>query len=334
MLFRSPYVILSSQYKSGFCTILVFEFQRAQLLNALDDAMKENAKLHEELGEVMAEHERMANQHDEILSEVKELEAEIANTNKLQFSLRQETEQLSKKANGLKDEIESANWALQEATAEHDMLRPQVVSSPDRHRANLEQTRQDLDSKKASSRLLEEQVRQCKTKLRNLQNVMSSLVQAKSQLDEYAVLASKYRAAVQKLDDAEKQIEKVKKQTSEQDSMTQQMARTLARQEEKLIHQRKQAELQLKAFNDALNNAKSQLLVVEKDRRQAMLRVESCEDELRALEERMNEERSAAERDIEVMMNEYRALQQAFLQRDEHRMNSIGAGDIDNEDAA
>ena len=65
------------------------------------------------------------------------MEAEIAQQNKIQSSIRQETYLLKKSANELKDQIANLSIALRELQAEERRLSKEVVGSPDRIKADL-----------------------------------------------------------------------------------------------------------------------------------------------------------------------------------------------------
>jgi hypothetical protein len=68
---------------------------------------------------------------------IAQMEAEIAQQNKIQASIRQETYLLKKSANELQDQIVNLTIALRELRAEDRRLSREVVHSPDRIRSEL-----------------------------------------------------------------------------------------------------------------------------------------------------------------------------------------------------
>ena len=68
---------------------------------------------------------------------IAQMEAEIAQQNKIQASIRQETYLLKKSANELQDQIANLSIALRELKAEERRLSKEVVHTPDRIRSDL-----------------------------------------------------------------------------------------------------------------------------------------------------------------------------------------------------
>ena len=71
--------------------------------------------------------------------------------------------------------------------------------------------------------------------------------------------------------------------------------------------------------------SKEQLLLVEKERREGMARVEAGEAEVRALEAQMNAAQEQTDKEIAELIAEYKETEKAFLMRNEKRMNFIEA---------
>ncbi len=77
-----------------------------------------------------------------------QMEAEIAQQNKIQASIRQETYLLKKSANELKDQIANLSIALRELQAEERQLSKEIVHSPDRIKVDLADAIQQLERMK------------------------------------------------------------------------------------------------------------------------------------------------------------------------------------------
>ena len=78
------------------------------------------------------------------------MEAEIAQQNKIQASIRQETYLLKKSANELKDQIANMAIALRELQSEERQLSKEVVHSPDRIKVDLARVSENLEKVKKS----------------------------------------------------------------------------------------------------------------------------------------------------------------------------------------
>ena len=78
------------------------------------------------------------------------MEGEIAQQNRIQASIRQETYLLKKSAKGLEDQIANMAIALRELQAEERQLSKEIVHSPDRIKVDLAEATRTLDKVKKS----------------------------------------------------------------------------------------------------------------------------------------------------------------------------------------
>lgn len=78
------------------------------------------------------------------------MEGEIAQQNRIQASIRQETYLLKKSAKGLEDQIANMSIALRELQAEERQLSREIVHSPDRIKVDLAEATRTLDKVKKS----------------------------------------------------------------------------------------------------------------------------------------------------------------------------------------
>jgi len=87
---------------------------------------------------------------------------------------------------------------------------------------------------------------------------------------------------------------------------------------------RKQHKLKMDAAQESLEQAKVQLLEVEKERRDGMARVEAGEAEVRAMEARIEEETKRTDSEIEGMVTEFQETERIVLEQDAKFMSAIG----------
>lgn len=278
----------------------------------------------DELTAVENESQAKFQEKDSVMKECMELEMEISKNNKKQSQAREEAEALKKKANQLKDELDTALWALQEAEAEEENLRLQVVSSPDRRKMELEHKKEMLDHEKLECENMENQLQTFKTKTIHVQRATKDLQAARASFEELHAQAHKYAALIEKLEEALANIKKYENEAAETEAETEEVQRTLQRTDEKIVHQRKQHAMQIKATQEALDAAKSQLLLVEKDRREAMARVERSEAEVREIEAAIDQERAKTDDQVQALIAEYKETERVFLERNSKRMDAIG----------
>lgn len=304
----------------SFYTRALIISQRDQLVAAVDELNDENAKLNEQLLITEKESQDRFEEMKGVMQECEELELEIAKKNKLQSTARQEAAELKKTANDLKDALATSTWALQEADAKEEHLRSLVVSSPERRKNGLVMRQDMLDKEKQECNALEVQLLENEKKVRRMQEVAKNVMSAIADMEELHQIASKHAELNEKLEETLQLTSTNNKTTADTYKTIEEEERRLSRSEEKIAHQRKQHRLQINANRDALETAKSQLVLVEKDRRDGLARVEASEAEVRSMEVAMEQERIKTERDIECMISEYKRVEAIWLERNQQRM--------------
>ncbi|KAL3914608.1 MAG: hypothetical protein SGARI_000033 [Bacillariaceae sp.] len=298
---------------------------RFLLLAELEKLHEENAEVREQLNQVEAESSIKMEEFDKVARQCHELEVEIARSNKLQASKREEASQLKKQVNNLKAELETATWTFQEMQAEEENLQGQIVSSPDRRKRELSVKKESLEKEKEETRRLQLEITDGKAKTARLQQAIKDLqetmVLQRQVLDE----ASKYEEAEDQAEETVKEVSSNQTKTSEIEDAIEESERSLYRLEDKLSHIRKQSKMKADAAQDRLEIAKDQLLIVEKERRDGMARVEAGELEVQSLKAQMQAEQDKTEEEIAAMITEYKSLEAAFQNRNDKRMQAIEA---------
>jgi len=293
---------------------------RHQLLVALEELHGEQTQLQEQLNMAMRESDKKLQEFDSVAKECQELESEIAKSNKLQASKREEASQLKKEMTRLKDELAAATWSLQETQAEEERLLGQVVSSPRRRKQELDTKKDALETEKAETRRLQQEITDGKATTARLQQAIKDLEECITLQEHVLDESSKYQEAARDLESTEKEVQANEEKATEIQEKTNESERSLVRLEEKLAHMHKQSKLKMDAVQDNIDIAKEQLLIVEKDRREGLARVEAGETEVQALKAHIQEETSKTEGEIAEIVSEYKRMQGAFLKRNQQRM--------------
>jgi chromosome segregation ATPase len=295
------------------------------LLQALEELNVENTQLTEQLDHTAADSHVKYSEMEQVITDCQELELEIARNNKLQAAAREEASAFKKQANDLKDQLATAQWALQEAEAEEESLRSKIVSSPDRRKRDLTAKKERLEKDKEECSNLQMQLQDCKTKAMNVQQATKDMQSVLVVLKELQEEFSRYEQLVRQSEETIEKIEANEKKAADILEVTEETERYLHRSEEKIVYQRKQHKMQIEASHDALEMVKSQLLSVEKDRRDGMARVEAGETEVRALEAAIELARVKTQEEIQTMIAEYQETEKLYLARNNKRMTAIGA---------
>lgn len=298
---------------------------RAQLLLTLEEIHKENHQLAAQLEQAQAESNVQMDEMDQVVRECQELESEIARSNKLQASKREKAATLKREANDLKDALASATWALQETQAEEERLMSQIVSSPNRRKEELARKKERLEKEKLETRRLQELIQDNKAKTNQIQQSIQDIDDTMQLQKQVMEEASKYEEVIGKVHNTSKEVQGHREKTQELLDLSEESERGLLRVEEKLTHMRKQGKMKMDAAQDRLDTAKSQLMEVEKERREGMARVEAGEAEVKALEAQMKEEQIKTEKEVAALIAEFKETEKAFMMRNERRMQAIQA---------
>ena len=123
------------------------------------------------------------------------MEAEIAQQNKIQASIRQETYLLKKSANELKDQIANLSIALRELQAEERQLSKEVVHSPDRIKLDLAEAMQRLEKVKNGIVERQRERTMAQKRVENTASAEESLKQIITMLDEMSRKVQEYEFA-------------------------------------------------------------------------------------------------------------------------------------------
>ena len=260
---------------------------------------------------------------DIVMRECDELEEEIKMQNKLQSAAREEAVTLKKQANDLKDAVATAQWALEQAEAEEENLRAQVVSSPDRRKSERLLRQERLQQVKQECANVEAAVKTTKTKIANAQQAAQNLEAVTALLDDLRDEAWKHQETLRRMEETRKQCTATAKQTTELHKQMDEAQRRLERAQAKIVQQRKQHEMQIAAVDDALMEAKNQLLRVERERREGMARIEAGEQQIRALETLMAQDEQESEFKIRSVIQEYKQVELSFLEQNSKRLHAL-----------
>ena len=296
---------------------------RIALIQALDDVNAENAELQEQEQEVTRASKEQFHELEQVMRECEELEVEISRNNKLQAAARNDAAEIKKTANDLKDQVATAVWALQEAEAEEEKLRSKIVTSPDRRKSELMVRKERLRKVKDECDQLETSIQACKTKIANATRAVHDLDATNTLLDDLQEQAKTYTELVRKTEETRKRYLSTQKKNDAIEKQIEEISWQLARSDETILHQRKQHKLQMDAVFEALEEAKSVLLRVEQERREGIARIEAGEAEVQAIANLMDQEREQNDADINAMIEEYKLVEEAFLYRNQTRMDAI-----------
>ncbi|KAL3937584.1 MAG: hypothetical protein SGBAC_007342 [Bacillariaceae sp.] len=298
---------------------------RAAYLAELTLRHDENKELEVQREEAMAKNFEVMEDMDNVVSECDELEAEISRRNKEQREARLLVENLKKEGVVLNDKFQSAKWTLEEARNEEEQLMAKVVTSPDRRKEELRRKRESLEKEKAEVRKLQEMIQTNKANTSIVQQTVKELEEAMELQKQVIEEAGRYEESMGEVQTTMKEVDENNEKIQELTEKADESERALLRAEEKLSRMRKQSKMKMDAAQDRLEMAKEQLVLVEKERREGMARVDAGEAEVQTLKAKMEEEQIKTNKEIDAMIEEYKKAESVFMARNDRRMQVIEA---------
>ncbi len=173
----------------------------------MDEVTLQCAALEEELEKVKTLNQSKMLERDQAMAECKEMELDIAQQNRKQASIRQETYILKKNANELKDQIANLSISLRELQAEERQLSKEVVDSPDSIKFELATAQQQLEDVKRSIEKTEMEKKVVQLKLQNGMKVEGDIRRMMHVMEEMDGKIQEYEMVVEDLEDVERRLE-------------------------------------------------------------------------------------------------------------------------------
>lgn len=157
----------------------------------------------------------------------RKMEADLAQQNKIQSSIRQETYQLKKSVNELKDRTANLSIALRELHAEERQLSKEVVDSPDRVRRDLAAAHEKLEEVKAA--IAEKRSARAAEKKRTEHTVAAGegVREAVAAMEAMEVRAREHEAATRDEEEARRRLEAAERDLKEKEEAREGLERQL-----------------------------------------------------------------------------------------------------------
>ena len=142
------------------------------------------------------------------------MEGEIAQQNRIQASIRQETYLLKKSAKGLEDQIANMSIALRELQAEERQLSKEIVHSPDRIKVDLAEATRTLDKVKKSildnqrdRAVVKQQMEHTTSAEESVKRIMTLMEDMGERVQEYELVCEDLEDVQNKLEGMEQSLE-------------------------------------------------------------------------------------------------------------------------------
>mmetsp|Transcript_14324 Transcript_14324/g.21451 ORF Transcript_14324/g.21451 Transcript_14324/m.21451 type:complete len:476 (+) Transcript_14324:73-1500(+) len=267
--------------------------------NKSDELTRKLAHLHEQTKEevdVMAELE----------ADCKRVEATIGELNHKQAEMREDIACLKSDNTKLKDALAARNVYLEELYHGRRKLQSQIVSSPARFRKQITDVATCLQEEQQSVRSSERKHRELLAWSLYLDECLGVVSAAQDSLNDLHVAASKYKTAMQELDEYDHQVELKRGNLQNLELSIHQLQRQGSRSEEKVGHIRTQAQNRTRESRHAIDLLHSQIVKAERFRQETIEKAEKMEADVRQLQREMGMEKQFHDQEIGDMISAYR----------------------------
>lgn len=269
----------------------------------------------------------------------KQMEADIAQQNRKQASIRQETYILKKNANELKDQIANLSISLREVQAEERQLSKEIVDSPDSIKFELATAQQKLEDVKKMIEKKEQERKLVQMKVDNAMTAEGEARRVMHVMEELETKVQEYEMVMEDLDDMQSRLEGAERNheehTKEKEAQEKKL-QIVGKFSKHLIYifwpvfqlfsiawaEKRKAET-TKILNKALQQTQTEvqiatdkLGVVEKDRSDGFARIEESQQRVQELETRMEEERKRALDTVNNRIASFKKFEKAFFAQD------------------
>lgn len=241
--------------------------QRDSLLLTLKRLQDEEAELtreRDQLNEQMSSELSMITQ---LQKDCEAAEADIESLNTQQAAVRHESNELKLQSNELKERIAARSAALEQAKAERQRVRGQIVRSPERVRHELAAAARDVEAERAEGLAAERDAREMNLRVTSVQKGEKDVGKAIKNLEEIQGEIDKQRTAIKEVREAQKALAANRQKSTETAIEVENVKRQLSRFEERLAHLRRQAKTKNEALENVHSEAQNELLEIEKLRR-------------------------------------------------------------------
>ncbi|GMI45625.1 hypothetical protein TrCOL_g13779 [Triparma columacea] len=297
--------------------------QREGIMEKLRQTQEDNGSLHGQLEQLKQQSAGEVKIIEQVEEECAEIETKIGALNKQQAAIRHESGELKKKANDLKDRNATISIAIQEGQADEKKLSSQIVQSPERVKREMSSATERLENERKESLQLERDAQKMKTCAANAGKALKDVAKATTALEEVENEVGKFQNAQEEIRTAQGSLSNHEEKKAEAEMAAKDAERGLNKYEEKTTHLRNAASVKTSQAQSHLLESQTELMKVEKTRRDGMARIQAMESEVRNTETMMDEEEIANAKEVEDMIAQYRKMENVVLEHQKGLMKQL-----------
>ena len=284
------------------------------------------------------------------------MEGEIAQQNRIQASIRQETYLLKKSAKGLEDQIANMSIALRELQAEERQLSKEIVHSPDRIKVDLAEATRTLEKVKKSilnnqrdRAVVKQQMEHTTSAEESVKRIMTLMEDMGERVQEYELVCEDLEDVQNKLEGMEQSLEEKRDEKEAQEKQFRIVGKysfvlsfkssVLAFANSLLLPnpptntytEKRKADTvsmltrALQTVQTDLENAMEQLGVVQSERLEGLARIEASEKRVEEVKAHIEQERKMTEEEIASRIASFEKFEKRFWTKDQSFQCQISA---------
>jgi kinetochore protein Nuf2 len=300
--------------------------KKEQAQHAVDVLQNDQERLERELQALKDQTEEEAQEIEEVESECRLMEGDIGSLNSQQAAIRQESTELKRQGNDLKDRISSLALDLKEAALLRERLLGQIVNSPTRIRREMADQQAALEAEKSEALDFVRSAQQKELCCENVAKAHADVQKAVTSIEEVAAELSKQRDALKEVKVTQKTVEDNRAKSSALRAETASLQRQLQRWDEKLAHLRKQARAKIDQAGQVMVGMQTELQAVERERSDGLSKAEAAEAEAMRLGQTLTAQQEQARAEREDMMDSFRGLEAAILSHSKSLRAAVSNG--------
>ncbi|KAL0042016.1 hypothetical protein WJX77_000793 [Trebouxia sp. C0004] len=288
---------------------------------SVEHLLEETAELEElnmtltaEVGKLEAERAAEEPAVSQLEAETQQVFQENQQLNKQSTLLSNDVRTLKQQNNALADEASSAKFKLVDAQQEQLKLKGQIVESPERLQARLEELAGGVEKERALVMDAERRSRDLQARMDHIAKVEKEVVKAIKQMEEVEVEVKKKKEVSSRVKQLRKQVNANQAELQELEATEQHLKRQQASLTDRLSRLENQSALKREAAVSAVEEQLKEREAIEAENAAARARIAENEAMMRALRDRMKELQNNHDAQVSTVLEKYQSLRRQVQQ--------------------
>mmetsp|Transcript_29485 Transcript_29485/g.49579 ORF Transcript_29485/g.49579 Transcript_29485/m.49579 type:complete len:456 (-) Transcript_29485:50-1417(-) len=295
-----------------------------ELREASEAAAEKRTQLQQENAQLAATLQQLRDERAAEVPEVRQLEGEAVELEAAmealvaaQAELQAEVKALKAKGNDLAEQAASSKMRLEETHQEEQLLRSQVVQSPERLQRVLADLTNQVDRDRAAATDAEKEGRELSQRLDALDRAAKDVTKCVKLVDEAAVEVKKHKEVLRQLKTAKQQIQANEEERWRVETEAQHFRRQEQVHRERIERLNQQGELKREAAVASVTAAREEKVAVELHNTATQARIAEVDYQIQALQRQVEDATASHNQEMSIVSTKYTQLQKQV--QDYHR---------------